>query len=221
MKWAACPQPWEAGQPMWAGESLWFVWRILETGGISEMIQKACFGSWSKGPWGYLISSKEHLCGHCGHTHCMVTGRLSSLQPHSWEIRTLLVLPWGQRQAAFPPNQPSLCPLLPSCWACYVFDLGWVFTGPDLYCLVGFIPLSYGWYRFAPKMKSVVLPPLASYGSFLQQGGQPRNCVPGRHTCFLGVNSNLNPHVLFSILCVSFSVWSWCCIREKLTGKGS
>lgn len=37
-------------------------------------------------------------------------------------------------------------PLLPSCWARCVFCLGWVFTCPHSYCLVGFSPLSCGWY---------------------------------------------------------------------------
>lgn len=74
-----------------------------------------------------------------------------------------------------------------------------MFTGPDVYCLVGFILLSYGWYHFAPKMKSVVLL-LANYRFFLQQEGQPSSCLPGKGTRFPGVNRRLNPDVLFSIL---------------------
>lgn len=171
MKWAACPQPWEAGQPTRAGESLWFVWRTLEAGEISEMIQKACFGSWSKGPWGYFISSEKHLCGHGGHTHRMVAGVLSSLQPYCWETGTLLVLPRGQGWAAFLPNQPRLCPLLCSCRACCVFCLGWAFAGPDLYCLVGFIPLFHGWYHFAPKIE-ICCPPTSCQLQALPAAGE-------------------------------------------------
>ena len=199
-KMSSLPTALGSREARWAGESLWFVWRVLEARGISEMIQKSCLSSWSKGPWRYLISSKEHFCRHCGHTHCMVAGRMSALKSHCWETGTLLMLPWGQG-AAFPPSQPSLCPLLPSCGVPCAFYSGCVFKDPDLYCLVGFIPLTYGWYHCAPKMKIVLLP-LASYGSFLQQEGQPRSCVPGRHTSFPGINRSFNPDVLCSILCV-------------------
>lgn len=83
------PSALEAGQPTQAGDLLWFIYRTLEAGEISE-IQKACLGSWSEEPWRCIISSQEDLCGH---THCTVTGQLISLQPQCCEIGTLLGLP--------------------------------------------------------------------------------------------------------------------------------
>lgn len=73
MKQAACPQPGETEQPAQVDKSLWFVSRTLEAEGILGMIEKACFGSSSKAPWGYLVSEEHTARSQRGWALCSLT----------------------------------------------------------------------------------------------------------------------------------------------------